>query len=175
MPKRQLERREQAVQLYRKIGSISGVSREPGMPRTPTLFRWAKEDRWEERNKEIQNQVSKYVEAIEIAKRDTHVKEDLQEMEFLKMLEKIVAEKIISGEVLPRTWREVIETLKFINEEKRLLTGRPTSRTEVYASYRSLEEGELDVRIKEILTIISGGEGATPDDAGGAVGGKGKK
>jgi hypothetical protein len=85
------------------------------------------------------------------------VEKDEVTLGMLKELENIVVEKVYTGEIEPTTWNEIISTLRFTTEQKRLLLGQPTIRTEktVSVEVQGLEDAELSKRIEETTRAIA--------------------
>jgi len=148
MGQKQIERRQRAFELWRRLGSLSAVAKVPGMPPIQTLSKWKKQDKWEERKNEIQDLVRSQVEVLDEIKKSLSAEEDVKQLNFLKYLEMKVADVIIKGKVDIQTWRDVLETIRLIQNEKRLILGEPTQRSEVMVKIKEMSDEELEEQIK---------------------------
>jgi len=154
MGQKQIERRQRAFELWRRLGSLSAVAKVPGMPPIQTLSKWKKQDKWEERRNEIQDLVRSQVEVLDEIKKSLSAEEDVKQLNFLRYLEMKVADVIIKGKVDIQTWRDVLETIRLIQNEKRLILGEPTQRSEVQLKIRDMSDEELEEQIKRKELIL---------------------
>jgi len=154
MGQKQIERRQRAFELWRRLGSLSAVSKVPGMPPIQTLSKWKKQDKWEERKNELQDLVRSQVEVLDEIKKSLSAEEDVKQLNFLRYLEMKVADVIIKGKVDIQTWRDVLETIRLIQNEKRLILGEPTQRSEVQLKIRDMSDEELEEQIKRKELIL---------------------
>jgi len=154
MGQKQIERRQRAFELWRRLGSLSAVAKVPGMPPIQTLSKWKKQDKWEERRNEIQDLVRSQVEVLDEMKKSLSAEEDVKQLNFLRYLEMKVADVIIKGKVDIQTWRDVLETIRLIQNEKRLILGEPTQRSEVQLKIRDMSDEELEEQIKRKELIL---------------------
>jgi transposase len=153
---KQVEKRKQAFKLYRKYGNLSKVAEELGV--SPSLITiWKKEDEWEDKTFQLQNLLKTKLTLKETSENVAILEKDEVTLGMLRELENIVTEKIYTGEVEPTTWNEIISTLRFTTEQKRLLLGQPTVRTEktVSVEVQGLDDDELSKRIKETTRAIA--------------------
>jgi hypothetical protein len=122
--------KEKAFQLYRQKRNCLAVSREPGMPPSSTIYEWKKSERWDERINNCQEQLQTFLKAVDSARNPEMLADDLARWEFLNKLEGLVSRLVTEGSVKPKTWRDLLETLKFIYSERRYSIGKPVSTTE---------------------------------------------
>lgn len=120
------KRREEAFRTYLRLGSLNATAKELGMS-TPQLVRWAKEGNWEERSRLLKKQLTFHFNALKLAQESELTRLQLVELQFLEYLQTIISEKIISGAIQPKTWKDILDTQKFVLSEMRLLLGMPTS------------------------------------------------
>jgi hypothetical protein len=94
------------------------------------------------------------------------LEEDEKQLGILTSLEDMILEKICSEEIEPTSWSDVVSTIRLVNEQRRLILGKPTVKTETTISVdlKGLDDGELDTKLKETqraLTLIELGEDKT--------------
>jgi len=154
MGHKRVEQRRKAFELWMRLKSIAEVSKVPGMPKPPTLSRWKKEDRWEERAEQIKTMVKDQYEALEKAKDNVLVEEDVKYLRLLSYLENLTLENIMEKRIEQVTWKDAIDTLRFTAQERRLILGLPTERTETEVLHRNLSDEELEERIKRQEEIL---------------------
>lgn len=158
--KKDRERREYCFQLYRKVQNLNHISRETGIAVT-TLWRWAQEEKWDDKVLAFQEELQKHTQLLEDAKKSTELEQEVRELSFLKFLEKIIFDKIAGGELQPESWKDVLDTLKYIDNQRRLITGQPTQVVKTQSlsveKVQQIESGEMDERIRrmESLTLTS--------------------
>ncbi len=83
--------------------------------------------------------------------------EDELYLNSLRELEAIVLEKVYTGEIEPVSWSDVTNTVKLANEQRRLILGKPTTRTETTISVEisGLDNDELDKRLEETQRAVA--------------------
>jgi hypothetical protein len=81
----------------------------------------------------------------------------LKEKMILDGLEALISEAIYVGGIVPKTFNDLVTGSKFLLDQKRLLAGEPTTRTETKISIMvaSLSNDELDSSIKKIQGAIT--------------------
>lgn len=147
-------KREQAFQLYKKLGSVKQIAELPGMPSYNTLLKWKEEDKWDERIKESQQKLQEWEFILSKLENDSLLKDDVMHLMLLnKLLEKTI-KAIVIKDLEPQTWKEAMETLKIIFEQKRILLGRSTSKTEVDIDFSSLDETEIRESLRKINSLL---------------------
>ena len=153
---KQVEKRKLAFKLYRQHSNLSKVAEEVGV--SPSLVTvWKKEDEWDDKLLQLQNLLKTKLTLKETSENTALMEKDEVTLGMLKELENIVVEKVYTGEIEPTTWNEIISTLRFTTEQKRLLLGQPTIRTEktVSVEVQGLEDAELSKRIEETTRAIA--------------------
>jgi len=152
----ELIKREQAFQLYKKLGSLKAVAELPGMPGYSTLLKWKEEDKWDERIEKMQEKLAKWEVILSKLENDSLLKDDVAHLMLLdKLLEKTIR-AIVEKDLEPSSWKEAMETLKMIFEQKRLLLGRATSKSEIDLDFTSMEEKEIRQTLRKINEILQG-------------------
>ena len=72
---------------------------------------------------------------------------------------------IIEKDLEPSSWKEAMETLKMIFEQKRLLLGRATSKSEVDIDFTGMDEYEIRETLRRINELLqSAGSPYTPEE-----------
>ncbi len=72
---------------------------------------------------------------------------------------------IIEKDLEPSSWKEAMETLKMIFEQKRLLLGRATSKSEVDIDFTGMDEYEIRETLRKINELLqSAGSPHTPEE-----------
>jgi len=143
-------KREQAFQLYKKLRNVKEIAELPGMPSYSVLLKWKEEDKWDERIEQSRKKLEDWTEIISKLENDSLLKDDVMQLILLnKLLERTIY-AIIEKDLEPTTWREAIDTLKIIFEQKRLLLGRPTSKSEIDIDLTSKDEEELRQMLRRI-------------------------
>jgi hypothetical protein len=146
---KQVEKRKLAFKLYRQHSNLSKVAEEVGV--SPSLVTvWKKEDEWDDKLLQLQNLLKTKLTLKETSENTALMEKDEVTLGMLKELENIVVEKVYTGEIEPTT-------LRFTTEQKRLLLGQPTIRTEktVSVEVQGLEDNELSKRIEETTRAIA--------------------
>ncbi len=151
-----IEKRKLAFKLYKKYNNLSKVADELGM--SPSLvFSWKKEDEWDDKLLKIKTLLKTRLTLKETSENNLMVAEDEVTLNMLSELDNIVTEKIASGEIEPTTWNEIITTFRFTSDQRRLILGQPTVRTEktISIEVQGLDDRELSERIKETTRAIA--------------------
>lgn len=148
--------REQAFQLYKRLGSLKRVAEVPGMPNYATLLRWKEEDRWDERIEKIKENLEKWEAILAKIENDGLVKDDVAQLMFLNFLFEKTVKAILEKNLEPTTWREAMETIKMIFEQKRILLGRATSKSEIDIDFTSMDEHEIRETLRKINELLHG-------------------
>lgn len=147
-------KREQAFQLYRKLGSVKQIAELPGMPPYNVLLKWKEEDKWDERIEESKRKLQDWEFILSKLESDSLLKDDVMHLMLLnKLLEKTIY-AIVEKDLEPQSWREAMETLKMIFEQKRMLLGRATSKTEIDIDFSSMDETEIRETLRKINEIL---------------------
>ncbi len=143
-----LQTREDAYRLWAKIGNASKVAKEMKI-NIQTIHVWKKQDRWEERKARMQDKLAGQLQVMERAKENLVLDDAIQGIKLLSYLEEEVAKALITERVVIQSWKDVIDTMKFIQGEKRMILGEPTSRTEI--EVKGMSEKDLDDNIKDLM------------------------
>ncbi len=139
--------------MFMRVRNLNEVSRQLGIP-TPTLHTWKKEDDWDgkmERNKVL---LANAQQVLVNAESHLQVAESVTELRLLEFLEGKIAELLLTEDVRPANWKDVLDTLKFIRTERRMLTGEPTSRQENIIDTTALREKDIDGEIEKLKAIV---------------------
>ena len=149
-------KREQAFQLYKKLKNLKAVSEVPGMPSYSILLKWKEEDNWDERIERTKEKLEKWEFILSKLENDSLLKDDVFHLMLLNNLLERTLRAIIEKDLEPSSWKEAMETLKMIFEQKRLLLGRATSKSEIDIDFTSMEEHEIRETMKKINELLQG-------------------
>jgi len=158
-------KREQAFQLYKKLKNLKAVSEVPGMPSYSVLLKWKEEDNWDERIEKTQEKLEKWELILSRLENDSLLKDDVFHLMLLNNLLERTLRAIIEKDLEPSSWKEAMETLKMIFEQKRLLLGRATSKSEVDIDFTGMDEYEIRETLRKINELLqSAGSPYTPEE-----------
>jgi len=158
-------KREQAFQLYKKLKNLKAVSEVPGMPSYSVLLKWKEEDNWDERIEKTQEKLEKWELILSRLENDSLLKDDVFHLMLLNNLLERTLRAIIEKDLEPSSWKEAMETLKMIFEQKRLLLGRATSKSEVDIDFTGMDEYEIRETLRKINELLqSAGSPHTPEE-----------
>ena len=149
-------KREQAFQLYKKLKNLKAVSEVPGMPSYSVLLKWKEEDNWDERIERTKEKLEKWEFILSRLENDSLLKDDVFHLMLLNNLLERTLRAIIEKDLEPSSWKEAMETLKMIFEQKRLLLGRATSKSEIDIDFTSMEEHEIRETMRKINELLQG-------------------
>ena len=152
----ELIKREQAFQLYKKLKNLKAVSEIPGMPSYATLLKWKEEDNWDERIEKTKEKLEKWEMILSKLESDSLLKDDVAHLLLLNNLLERTVKAIIDKDLEPTSWKEAIDTLKMIFEQKRLLLGRATSKSEIDFDFTGLDEYEIRETLRKINELLQG-------------------
>lgn len=140
-----------AFNLYCKNRNLGTIAAKLGKSKH-LLYKWKRQDRWDERIAEIKD------DAIEIPEDDGSsggVKEAIS------IVERIVLDRLKNSTIVPRHWQDVLRTLEFLMNEKRLAEGRPTNinQTVVQIANKIMVMNETEIKdelkmIKELKVLV---------------------
>jgi hypothetical protein len=150
-----VHRRRQAFRLYVRYQNLLQVSKELGIP-YPTLHGWYKEEHWDQQLKDRQERLRGSVDVIKKAQDNLILQDQISELKLLEHLEVTVHNLMLNEEVRPSNWKDVIDTLKFVFQEKRLILGEPTERTVNTIEVSSMSEKDLDKEIENLHRLAGG-------------------
>jgi len=158
-------KREQAFQLYKKLKNLKAVSEVPGMPSYSVLLKWKEEDNWDERIEKTQEKLEKWELILSRLENDSLLKDDVFHLMLLNNLLERTLRAIIEKDLEPSSWKEAMETLKMIFEQKRLLLGRATSKSEVDIDFTGMDEYEIRETLRKINALLqAAGSPHTPEE-----------
>jgi len=158
-------KREQAFQLYKKLKNLKAVSEVPGMPSYSVLLKWKEEDNWDERIEKTQEKLEKWELILSRLENDSLLKDDVFHLMLLNNLLERTLRAIIEKDLEPSSWKEAMETLKMIFEQKRLLLGRATSKSEVDIDFTGMDEYEIRETLRKINELLqAAGSPHTPEE-----------
>lgn len=140
-----------AFNLYCKNRNLGTIAAKLGKSKH-LLYKWKRQDKWDERTAEIKD------DAIEIPEDDGSsggVKEAIS------IVERIVLDRLKNSTIVPRHWQDVLRTLEFLMNEKRLAEGRPTNinQTVVQIANKIMVMNETEIKdelkmIKELKVLV---------------------
>ena len=146
--------REEAFSHYKKLKSVKAISEIPSMPDYKTLLRWRKEDKWDERLEQTQKNLQKWEGVLAKIESDSIVKDDVAHLMLLNFIFEKAIRSVIEKDLEPSTWKEFLDTMKMVFEQKRLLMGRAGSKAEFSIDFTSMDETEVRETIKKINEIL---------------------
>ncbi len=157
-----VEKRKKAYELYRKNGkNLTKAAQELDISLS-AVQKWKEEENWDDKIVVGQEKFKAFLDVMKQADDTKLLKIDLADFQILEQLEAMVSEKIYFEEIVPTNWSDVIQTYRFVMEQKRLLLGKPTVHTikDINIRVSTLSEGELNTDIKRaqraIATTITG-------------------
>jgi len=112
-----LARRSEAFKLFCRYGNKAEVARRLDVS-PATVYGWARSDRWVERSAKIRDRLKIHLEFLREAADDEIAKLLVADIEFLEYLQSVVSESLISQEIRPRSWKDLIDTQKFVLDQK---------------------------------------------------------
>ena len=154
--KKDNDKRKLAFRLYRKQTKLNQIAEELDVS-APLISQWKKEDDWDVKMEKTQAIMRTRMRVTEQIEDSGMIMEDELYLNSLRELEAIVLEKVYTGEIEPVSWSDVTNTVKLANEQRRLILGKPTSRTETTISVEisGLDNDELDKRIEETTRAVA--------------------
>ncbi len=158
------EKRRKGYEIYRKTKNLSKVAEELNVS-TSAVHQWKDEEDWDNKITIGQQKFAAFLDTIKKAEGNAVLKDDLKDFQMLEQLEAIVSEKVYFEEIVPTNWSDVIQTYRFVAEQKRLILGKPTAHTvkDINVRVSSLSESELDTdieRTKRAIATAAVGEGS---------------
>lgn len=157
-------RRDRALLLYWRFGkNLSAVAKEPGMPQLSTLSVWKNEENWDERVEQLQEKFRGILSVQEGLTDKLEFEEDIENYKFLTVLKQLAATAITTG-IIPSNYKEVLETLKFVFEQERLMMGRPTDHKKVTMEHiEKMSDEELDGQFRKGTEILGSASSTRKD------------
>ena len=154
--KKDTDKRKLAFRLYRKQTKLNQIAEEIGVS-PPLVSQWKKEDDWDAKMEKTQAIMRTRMKVVEQSEESNMLMEDELYLNSLRELEAIVLEKVYTGEIEPVSWSDVTNTVKLANEQRRLILGKPTTRTETTISVEisGLNNDELDKRLAETQRAVA--------------------
>lgn len=157
--KKDTDKRKLAFRMFRKAGitsKLTTIAEELGVS-APLISQWKKEDMWDEKIEKTQAIMRTRLKVTEQIEDSNMLMEDELYLNSLRELEAIVLEKVYTGEIEPMSWSDVTGTVKLANEQRRLILGKPTTRTETTISVEisGLNNDELDQRLAETQRAVA--------------------
>lgn len=148
--------RENAFRIYRRVKDIKKVSEYPGMPDVEVLKVWKEEDRWDEKVREIEEKLETWGEVLKKLEGDALLRDDVFYYMLLNKILETTIKSMIEKRLEPENWKEVMDTIKFVFDQKRLLAGRPQVKAEVGIDMiKDLGEEQIRVYLKQIANMLS--------------------
>jgi hypothetical protein len=148
-----VERRRQSFRLFARYQNLMQVSKELNIPYA-TLQRWSKEEDWPQRLKDRQTRLTGSLEVLQKAQNNLILEDQVNELKILEHLETMIHELLINEEVRPSSWKDVVDTMKFVFTEKRLILGEPTERSVNTIEVSGLKEEDLDKNIASLRDLL---------------------
>jgi len=154
-----LERRRNAHRLYLRCRNLLQVSRELGIP-AATLHVWKKQEDWDAKISRDQELLTQARSAIARAQQSAETADQINELKLLDFLEGKVAELLVTEEVRPTSWKDVLDTVKLVSHQRRLITGDPTENNTIETS--AMKEKDLDDEIIKLRRALAEAENKLP-------------
>ncbi len=157
--KKDTDKRKLAFRMFRKAGptpKLTSIADELGVS-APLISQWKKEDLWDEKVLKTQSIMRTRMKVTEQVEDSGMLMEDELYLNTLRELEALVLEKVYTGEIEPISWSDVTNTVKLANEQRRLILGKPTTRTETTISVEisGLDNDELNKRLAETQRAVA--------------------
>jgi hypothetical protein len=140
--------REEAYRLWAKTGNLARVSKDLKI-NVQTLTRWRNDEKWEARKARLQDKLAGQLQVMDRAKDNLVLEDAIQGIKLLGYLEEKVAEALLTERVNIESWKDVLDTMKLIQQEKRLILGEPTSRNAI--EIKGMSEKDLDQNIRDMM------------------------
>lgn len=148
--------RENAFRIYRRVRDIKKVAEYPGMPDVEVLKVWKEEDKWDERIREIEDKLETWGEVLKKLEGDAILRDDVFYYMLLNKILETTIKSMIEKRLEPENWKEAMETIKFVFDQKRLLAGRPQVKAEVGIDMiKDLGEEQIRIYLKQIANLLS--------------------
>lgn len=159
------DKRGLAFKLYRKNTKLVDIAEQLNVTQS-LISQWKKEENWDERLAEVQGMLKARLTRKETSENHIIVSEDMDELQVLRELENLIFDKVYSGEIEPTSWSDVISTLKYANDQRRLIKGLPTVKTEttLTVDVTGYDNDELEAELQRTtraLALIESGEDKT--------------
>ncbi len=148
-----VDRRQRAYQLYARYRNISKVSKELGIP-VATLHVWKKQEGWDDKLINLQEQLKGSLEIIERAKDNTVVQGEIAQLNVLQHLETLVNQILVDNTIRPAKWSDVIKTLEYVQKERRLLLGENTENVKNAIEIEAKDEKEMEKDTDEFARLL---------------------
>jgi len=153
-----VDKHQAAFRLYAKVRNKSRVSQELGIP-VATIHVWAKQEGWDTKLNDLRSKLEGQIQVLRDAKDNAVVQDQISSLNLLEHLETTIAEVLLENQIRPTRWSDVIQTLSFIQKEKRLITGQPTEIPDgtIEITAKNVEDVEKD--INTFLRLTGRGNG----------------
>lgn len=149
--------RKKAYEIYRKNGKNLTKAAEGVDVSLTAVQKWKEEEGWDNKITVGQEKFKAFLAIVKQAESNDLLKVDLADFQLLEQLEAMVSERVYFEEIVPTNWSDVIQTYRFVMEQRRLLLGKPTAHTvkDINVRVGKLSEGELDTDIKRAQRAIA--------------------
>jgi predicted transcriptional regulator len=149
-------KRSQAFKLYRKNTKLVDIALELGVTQS-LISQWKKEENWDAKIEQVQGLLNARLTRTESTENHIMVAEDMDQLQILRELENLVYDKIYKEEIVPTSWSDVISTLKYANDQRRLIKGQPTVKTETTLTIdvTGLNNDELESELQRTQAAIA--------------------
>jgi len=117
------DKRKEAFKLFCRYDNKAMVARKLKVS-AAIVYQWSRQDEWEVKREEIRNKLKIHFDFLRSAADNETVRLIVGDIAFLNHLQEIVSEKILTQAIEPKTWRDVIETQRFISEQKEKILGQ---------------------------------------------------
>jgi hypothetical protein len=159
------DKRGLAFKLYRKDTKLVDIAEQLNVTQS-LISQWKKEEEWDAKLQQVQGMLRARLTRRETSENHIMVEEDMDQLQVLRELENLVFDKVYNGEIEPTSWSDVLSTLKYAADQRRLIKGLPTVKTEttLTVDVTGLDDDELNRRLKETqraITLIESGEDKT--------------
>lgn len=153
-----VDKHQAAFRLYAKVRNKSRVSQELGIP-VATIHVWAKQEGWDTKLNDLRSKLEGQIQILRDAKDNTIVQDQISSLNLLEHLETTIAEVLLENQIRPTRWSDVIQTLSFIQKEKRLITGQTTEITDGTLEVTAKNEEDIDKDIHTFLRLTGRSNG----------------
>lgn len=115
-------RREEAFKLYCRTSNKSEVARILEVS-SSVVFRWSREDRWDERREELRKKLQVFLDFKQELVGNTVLNALAADLGVLDALQQMTIEPLLRGEIRPKTWSDLLKTFAFVMNQKHKILG----------------------------------------------------
>ena len=146
--------KKNAFRIYRMTGSVSQVSKVLGIP-LDTLYRWQKEENWEEGIVKVSIAVQGLIALQEEAESSLQAKDDFKLLGLCDFLQLSAMDSLISDPACkPKSFKDCISAMEFVRDTKLRIMGKSKNKDEGERT-SELSDEELKKELKEATASLS--------------------